>query len=169
MENNEKLRIASLCKALLQAEDFLITGTLALKLMGFNIKSVKDLDIILVKPKRSTLDILQTLENLYPPRNPSPYPVPMEAKQVFRFMHGDLSIDVFIKDNYFKDTLQTGDGIKIAPLNHIVEAKKSMRRPKDVFQLLALRSTILNDTELQSYLGVGFQNTIIDTTLPFIP
>jgi hypothetical protein len=44
-----------------------------------------------------------------------------------------------------------------------------MRRPKDVFQLLALRSTILNDTELQSYLGVGFQNTIIDTTLPFIP
>ena len=169
MENSEKLRIASRYKALLQAEDFLITGTLALKLMGFNIKSVKDLDIILVKPKRSTLDILQTLENLYPPRNPSPYPVPMEAKQVFRFMHGDLSIDVFIKDNYFKDTLQTGDGIKIAPLNHIMEAKKSMRRPKDVFQLLALRSTILNDTELQSYLGVGFQNTIIDTTLPFIP
>lgn len=169
MENNEKLRIASLCKVLLQAEDFLITGTLALKLMGFNIKSVKDLDIILVKPKRSTLDILQTLENLYPPRNPSTYPVPMEAKQVFRFRHGDLSIDVFIKDNYFKDTLQTGDGIKIAPLNHIVEAKKSIRRPKDVFQLLALRSTILNDTELQSYLGVGFQNTIIDTTLPFIP
>jgi hypothetical protein len=169
MENSEKLRIASLCKVLLQAEDFLITGTLALKLMGFNIKSVKDLDIILVKPKRSTLDILQTLENLYPPRNPSPYLVSMEAKQVFRFMHDGLSIDVFIKDSNFKDALQTGDGIKIAPLNHIVEAKKSMRRPKDVFQLLALRSTILNDTELQSYLGVGFQNTIIDTTLPFIP
>jgi hypothetical protein len=169
MENSEKLRIASRYKALLQAEDFLITGTLALKLMGFNIKSVKDLDIILVKPKRSTLDILQTLEDLDPPKNLLNYPVvKMVDKQVFRFMHGDLSIDVFIKDNYFKDTLQTGDGIKIAPLNHIVEAKKSMRRPKDVFQLLALRSTILNDTELQSYLGVGFQNTIIDTTLPFM-
>jgi hypothetical protein len=168
MENSEKLRIASHFKTVLQAEDFLITGTLALKLMGFNIKSVKDLDIILVKPKSSTLDVLQALEISNPPRNPSTYPVPIEAKQVFRFMHDGLSIDVFIKDINFKDALQTGDGIKIAPLNHIVEAKKSMRRPKDMVQLLALRGTIISDTEFQSYVGnVLHLNPKIDDNLPF--
>jgi hypothetical protein len=83
-------------------------------------------------------------------------------------MHDGLSIDVFIKDINFKDALQTGDGIKIAPLNHIVEAKKSMRRPKDMVQLLALRGTIISDTEFQSYVGnILHLNPKIDDNLPF--
>lgn len=153
MEESKDLRIASHFKTILQAEDFLITGTHALKLMGFNIKQVKDLDIILVKPKSSTIDVLQALEVSNPPKNLSTYPVPLEGKMLFRFMHEGVSIDVFIRNEGFKYALQTKSGISIAPLDHIISAKKSMRRPKDMVQLLALRNTIISSSEFSSYVG----------------
>lgn len=146
----DKLKIAHHFKLVLPAEDFLLTGTFALQKMGFNIRS-KDLDIILVNPKQSTLELLESLEKANPPKNLLDYPTPLENKGIFRFIHDGVEVDVFIHRKLTVTETQTQCGLKLAPLNHIVKAKKDLGRPKDMVQLLKLSNDIITDNEFNSY------------------
>jgi hypothetical protein len=146
----DKLKIAHHFKLVLPAEDFILTGTFALQKLGFDVK-VKDLDIILVNPKQSTLEILETLETANPPKNLLNYPTPLECKPIFRFIYEGVEIDVFIHKNVTVTGIQTECGLKLAPLNHIVNAKKSLGRPKDMIQLLKLSKEIITNDEFNSY------------------
>jgi hypothetical protein len=146
----DKLKIAHHFKLVLPAEDFILTGTFALQKLGFDVK-VKDLDIILVNPKQSTLETLAALEKANPPKNLLDYPTPLENKKIFRFIYEGVEIDVFIHKNLTVTGIQTECGLKLAPLNHIVNAKKSLGRAKDVVQLLKLSRNIITDEEFNSY------------------
>lgn len=139
-------------KTVLPAEDFVATGTFALKTLGFDIK-VKDLDIVLVKPAMATLEVLENLEKSNPPKNLlTGYPTALGEKKVFRFIHEGVELDVFISHKGVPHTVRTGCGIKIADLNYIINAKKGLNRPKDYMQLLKLRDSILTDEEFKTYL-----------------
>jgi hypothetical protein len=149
----DKLKIAHHLKLVLPAEDFILTGTLALHKMGFGLKP-KDLDIILVNPKQSTIDILDALETENPPKNLIKYPTPLEYKTIFRFTYDDVEIDVFIHKNQIITETQTQCGLKLASLKHIIEAKKAFGRPKDMLQLLKLSRSIINETEFNNYVNI---------------
>jgi hypothetical protein len=146
-----KLETAHYLKTILMAKDFILTGTLALSEMGFKIP-IKDLDIVLVKPEASTLEILQSLQTNYPPKNLIDYPQPLADKSMFRFVIEGVGVDVFIKNDIIVTNIQTKCGIKLAPINHIVEAKKFFGRPKDIVQLLSLSRNLITQEEFDKYI-----------------
>jgi hypothetical protein len=133
----DKLKIAHHFKLVLRADDFILTGTFALQKLGFDVK-VKDLDIILVNPKQSTLETLEALEKANPPKNLLDYPTQLENKKIFRFIHDGVGVDVFIYSGIVLTETQTQCGLKLASFNHIVKAKKDMGRPKDMIQLFEI-------------------------------
>lgn len=145
-----KLKIAHHFKAILLADDFIITGTLALSQMGFT-TTVKDLDIILINPKQHTLEVLENLEKTNPPKNLVSYPTSIENKRIFRFVYEGVNIDVFIHPSSISSAIQTKCGLNITPLYHIVSAKKYLARPKDIIQLLKLSNEIITDDEFKNY------------------
>lgn len=151
----DKLKIAHHLKLVLPAEDFILTGTFALSQIGFNVK-VKDLDIILVNPTHSTLEVLESLEKANPPKNLLDYPTTLENKGIFRFLHEGIEVDVFINRNSVSTNTQTNCGLKIANVKHIVDAKKMLGRPKDYIQLLSLSRGIMNDEEFNLYVKNNF-------------
>lgn len=147
----DKLKIAHHFKMVLPAEDFILTGTFAVSQMGLNVKT-KDLDIILVNPKPSSLEVLESLEKANPPKNLLNYPTPLENKKVFRFIHDGVGVDVFIYDTKVPSNIQTGCGLKIASLEHIVRAKKDLGREKDYLQLLSWGRKFISPDEFDSFL-----------------
>lgn len=151
----DKLKIAHHFKLVLPAEDFILTGTFALSQMGFGIK-VKDLDIVLINPTQSTLEVLESLEKSNPPKNLLDYPTTLENKRMFRFIHEGIEVDVFIYRDKIPTVIQTQCGLKIAPLYHIIQAKKVLGRPKDYIQLLSLSRKIMSDDEFNSYVKNSF-------------
>jgi hypothetical protein len=148
----DKLKIAHHFKTVLPAEDFLLTGSFALSKLGLKVKS-KDLDLMLVKPKESTLQVLKDLEKENPPKNLINYPVSLKNRQLFRFMYEGTEVDVFIYHYSVPSDVQTKCGLKLASIQHIIKAKKDLNRPKDILQLMSLSKSIINDTEVNEYLN----------------
>jgi hypothetical protein len=148
----DKLKIAHYFKTVLPAEDFLLTGSFALSKLGLKVKS-KDLDLMLVKPKESTLQVLRDLEKENPPKNLINYPVSLKNRQLFRFMYEGTEVDVFIYHHSVPSDVQTKCGLKLASIQHIIKAKKDLNRPKDILQLMSLSKSIINDTEVNEYLN----------------
>jgi hypothetical protein len=146
----DKLKIAHHLKTVLPAEDFILTGTFALSQLGFGVK-VNDLDIILVNPTQSTLEVLDSLEKANPPKNLIDYPTPLEIKTIFRFIHDDVNVDVFIRRETVSTEVKTNCGLKVASLKHIVKAKRDMNRPKDIIQLLSLSREIITTEEFDKF------------------
>jgi len=141
------LKLASHFKTVLPAEDFILTGSVALNMMGFK-SNPKDLDLILFKPTSGTLEVLKDLVKKYPPKTKGSYP---NNGHVYRFTHDDVEIDVFITSGKIESELYTGDKIKIYPLDKIVQAKILMNRPKDYIQLLKMSKQIISENQFERY------------------
>lgn len=146
-----KLKIAHHYKTVLPAEDFILTGAYAVSQMGLNVKS-KDLDIILVKPKPSSLEVLERLEKENPPKNLISYPTALKNKRLFRFMHEGVGVDVFVYDSKVSTNIQTKCGLNVATLEHIISAKKNLGREKDYLQLLSWSKKLISSDEFDSFL-----------------
>jgi hypothetical protein len=151
MKNIEtQLKIAQHFKTVLFADDFVITGSVALTLLGFNVPNVKDIDIILVNPTEQTRELLVKLQQENPPKNLSPYP----TSDVYRFIHDGVEMDVFVKSKPFQDSpVYSQSGIKIAPISHIVKWKLAMNRSKDYIQLYRLAKQIMSATVFNDFLS----------------
>lgn len=121
-----KFELAKHYEKLLTAEQFIVTGSTALKIHGLDVHS-DDLDIILVKPSaecQESLRKLNTLKGDY------------AGGCACQFESGGVKIDIFIESKT-KDCCRY-DGIQISPIKDIVAAKNRIGRPKDVDQLKAL-------------------------------
>ena len=143
----EKLEIVKHYQTIIECEQFLLTGSLALNLIGFNCL-VKDIDIKIVNPSEHSLTMLKNLEKEFPPSRPSLYP----DNNTIRFTHEGIGIDVFIEKEKIKTSITTKYNIELAPLNHIVKAKKSMNRAKDILQLRNLSKEILSNEEMNKFM-----------------
>ena len=143
----KKLEIVKYYQTIIECEQFLVTGSLALNLMGFNCP-VKDIDIRIVNPSESSIAILKSLEKAYVPLKLPLYP----NENIVRFIHEGINIDFFIEKEKVKTSIITKDNIEIVPLDSIVKAKKSMNRIKDIIQLRSLAKEILTNEEMVKFM-----------------
>ena len=143
----EKLEIVKHYQTIIECEQFLLTGSLALNLIGFNCL-VKDIDLKIVNPSEHSITILRNLEKEFPPVKQSLYP----DNNTIRFTHEGIGVDIFIEKEKIKTSIFTKSNIEITPLNYIVKAKKSMNRAKDMLQLRNLSKDILSNEEMNKFM-----------------
>lgn len=143
----EKLEIVKHYQTIIECEQFLLTGSLALNLIGFNCL-VKDIDIKIVNPSEHSVTMLKNLEKEFPPVRPSLY----SDNTTIRFTHEGVGVDIFIEKEKIKTSITTRNNIEITPLSYIVKAKKSMNRAKDMIQLRNLTKELLTNEEMNKFM-----------------
>lgn len=148
MNNKKMLDVAAHFKTVLPADDFVLTGSFALNLIGFSI-NFKDLDIILVNPKESTIDVLKDLQSKNPPKNLIDYP----GREVYRFVYDGVDIDVFITKQTINTSLFTESNIKLYTVGNIVLEKLKLSRPKDYIQLKRLADQMMSQEKFDNYIN----------------
>lgn len=146
MKQLEKLKTLH---TILGAETFILTGTTALAYHGLmNFESAKDLDILLIKPTPAAIEVLKSFQSA----NPS-----SKFKQGgpvdYSFYYEGVKIDVWILLTYQDGhwTL-TQDGIRLASIQSIVDAKIKIGRAKDWIQLMQLSKKIFNPSDFNNIL-----------------
>lgn len=136
-------------QTLLTCEQFLLTGSKALSLMGLVEKNkVGDIDIILINPTEEAKSILERLQANSPAKTS-----PGSGGRVsYIFMHDGVKIDVFIEREVVNTAL-SADGVLLNPVNRIIQAKKTSSRMKDWQQLRSMARGIFKPEEFEAYLN----------------
>ena len=132
-------------KTMFTCEDFVVTGSYALHLMGLNDKP-NDIDIILIKPTQETLNLVERFQKEHPAKTTAKEGTSLKGI----FMFDGIKVDVFVSEKNIP-ALQL-EKFKITPVNHIVKAKKEMGRLKDFLQLRKIAKSIFSENEFQSAL-----------------
>lgn len=151
----KKLDIYKHYKTLVVADKFILTGSTVLFLQGLLKKEPGDLDIILVNPDHASIEMLKRVRGSHN-QNPN-YP-----DERIEIHHEGVKIDFFITSSTSQETFDTTDGITMAKVSSILEAKKSYSRDKDVLDLMAISSSIFNKKELISHLKSSRMNLVVD-------
>lgn len=133
-------------KTILNAEQFVLTGSNALKLMGFDV-TPKDIDVILYNPAPGIIEIMESLAKQYPPTRPGKYPTP----NTYRWKQEGTDVDVFVEKTIINSSLMTKEGIFVNPIQRIVIAKINFRRLKDWSQLKHLANQIFNRKAFEQF------------------
>lgn len=122
----EKLEIVKYYRELLECDQFLLTGSLALKCYGLA-KESKDIDIIIVNP---TKDTYLTLDRIGV-RQISAIDYPSTLRRYcFIEDKSGIKIDIFIETSKITNCVNI-DGVELNTLERIVKAKKEANRMKD--------------------------------------
>lgn len=148
----KKEEIVTNLKAIINCEQFLLTGSMALEYLGFKIE-VKDIDIKVFGIDNSSIEILNRLAESNPPTIPAKYP----DSNVIRFKFDGVDVDIFIEKTKIETNIVTKYGVGVTPLKYIVEAKKKIGRPKDYIQLRNLSKQLMSQEEFNIYLN-NFQS-----------
>lgn len=145
-----KEEIIKQLKALLPCEQFVVTGSYALQQMGLVTKAmgaVGDIDIILVNPTEESVNILTRLQSEFPAKTKFEY-----EKKGFIFVQDGVKIDVFI-ESVKEETELMFNGILLAKVDHIINAKKSYNRMKDWIQLRKISRLFFKEEEFTTFLN----------------
>jgi hypothetical protein len=141
-----KKEVINHLKTILISEQFIVTGSYALSKMGLVEESkVGDLDIILVKPIESTLEVLKRLQEEHPAKTK------MYADG-YIFLIDNIKVDIFCKQDKINTELIV-DNIYIATVDHIVREKKICNRLKDWKQLRKIAKLICSREEIERFLN----------------
>lgn len=139
----KNLEIIKHYQTIFSCEQFILTGSTALKLHGL-VDSSSDIDIILIKPSEECINILEKLEEKSNLKKNYP------STNFFMFYHEGVKIDVFIENE--KIECCTFDDILISPIKKIIDAKKKMARLKDIAQLRKIAASIITDKETLKFI-----------------
>lgn len=139
----ENLEIIKHYQTILSCDQFILTGSTALKMYGL-VDSASDIDIILVNPTEECKKIIEKLEEKSNKKNT------YKANVAYIFEHEGVKIDIFFQHE--KTDCCSYEGIFINPINKIVEAKKKIARTKDFAQLRKIASSILTEKELMTFI-----------------
>lgn len=136
-------------QTILGVEGFVLTGSLALMYHGLiEENKVNDIDLILVNPSenaRAALDNLQAAE-------PSPKFRPGGPVN-YSFFYEGVKVDIWLQDRYEDGrVIMTEEGVRLANVKHIVQAKKSINRPKDWVNLMQIAKRIYDPVEFEKVL-----------------
>jgi len=168
-------------KGILDAEDFILTGSYVLATYGLRkMEDVRDLDIILIKPKPSTIELINKFMKEFPAKTiPNPLPVPEEIKETKRTSNYDDEEEIkpapkkqmvakvqpaqlmaiFMYDNIkidiyilpsFSEPTLVINGYKHTTIPHIIQAKKSYGRMKDWLQCRDMARIFFKSEEFQN-------------------
>jgi hypothetical protein len=158
-------------KTILSAQDFIVTGSFVLSEFGLiDKKKVSDLDIILVKPEKSTIETINRFMTDFPAKTKPKITESLpklevddddeveekpKLKKVAQKPHSDVSaifmfdkvkIDVFVMDSCSYGFI-TVDGLKYTTIDSIIKAKKSYGRMKDWLQLRDMARNFFKEEE----------------------
>lgn len=150
-----KLEIYKHYKKLVVAEKFILTGSTVLFLQGLLKKEPGDLDIILINPDGASVEMLKRLRGDHK-QNPN-YP-----DERIEIHHEGVKIDFFISSSTTEKTFDTTDGITMAKVSSIIQAKKSYKRDKDFLDLMAISSSIFSKNDLISHLKSSRMNLVVE-------
>ena len=139
----ENLEIIKHYQTIFSCDQFILTGSTALKMYGL-VDSASDIDIILVNPTEECKKIIEKLEEKSNKKNT------YKANVAYIFEHEGVKIDIFFQHE--KTDCCSYEGIFINPINKIVEAKKKIARTKDFAQLRKIASSILTEKELMTFI-----------------
>ena len=137
-------------KTIFSAEQFILTGSVAVSFLGFkNIKASKDIDILLYNPTTECMDKLKEFQDKFPRTNKSGYDNP----NMFQFLYNDINFDVFITKEKYDESL-TYKNIIISSIDKIALVKKGYNSPKHIFQLMNWRNQIISDIEINKFTSI---------------
>jgi hypothetical protein len=133
----------------LSAEDFILTGSMALMYHGLVEKAkVNDIDLILVNPSESARAVLDSLQAA----NPSPKFRPGGPVN-YSFFYEGTKVDVWIKNQREEgEIIMTKEGVQLSSVKHIAQAKKNISRPKDWISLMQIAKQIYDPAEFEKIL-----------------
>jgi len=131
-------------KKLIDCEQFVITGTYALRELRL-CKKVNDLDIILVNPSEDSISILDKLKTA---KVDTGYP---ENKNQLSVYFNDTRIDFFILKSSI-DVIELKDGLTISTPNNIAKAKRHYNRLKDIIQLQEISEIFFKKSDLKAFI-----------------
>jgi hypothetical protein len=134
-------------KTILPCEQFIVTGSYALSLIGLvDEKKVQDIDIILVNPKDEAKALAESMMKQSPAKT-----TPYNGGSVNAIFTLDGSkIDLFYLDK--KQETMKLEEFEIRKLIDIVKAKKHFNRMKDWIQLRNIASKIFIHTDFVKFL-----------------
>lgn len=150
--NSMKLEKLKTLKALLGANELILTGSTALAYHGLlTLDEAIDLDIILINPSVTSLEVLERLQTESP--NPK-----KGTTVAFSLIFEGVKVDFWTpKEHEDTEYLVTTDGVKVASIRSIVRAKVSYNRSKDWIQLMQLSKKIFDNQKFNAAL-----QTIVD-------
>ena len=123
----------------LSGEEIVIGGSVALELMGMNMperkKGKQDLDLVIVNPKESTLNLLKKAMILMPAET-KPIEGYGETSSLIAILSliidgNNIKVDIFKEDSNYELSDVKFEGFKLASVKSILKAKKSYKRVKD--------------------------------------
>ena len=139
-------------KAIFTAEQFVITGSTAVRLLGFKTKNgSKDIDIVLYNPTDSCRAKLKEFQEQFPADRTNSY----TGVDFFQFVYNDIKFDIFIDAERQKTDLSY-KGFLISTMDALVRAKKSYSSPKHIFQMMNWRDQIISDADLTNFYTINF-------------
>ena len=130
-------------KALIQCEQFVVTGSFVLRMLGL-CKSNGDIDIIVVNPTPDSVEMMKRLQEEFPAKTKA------SGEKCIIFMHEETKMDIFIVKKRI-ESIKLELGYEISTISHIIEAKKTMGRPKDILQLIGMSNRIISQDEIKPY------------------
>jgi hypothetical protein len=155
MEEN-KLKTIKQLKAIFNAEQFIITGSTILELLGLTDKSL-DIDILLYKPNNNAGEFIKKMMENYPAKT-KPTGVG-DLKGIF--MYNGYKIDVFfIKEK--RKTININNDYDITTVDEIIKAKKKYNRIKDWLQLRKISNLFFNETEFNKFLDSADPTNVLN-------
>ncbi len=145
----KKIEVFKYYQKIFKTEQMFLTGSTALQMLGL-IQNSNDLDIILVKPDATTLELLNRLNQL------SPEITDIENYDLnFQFFHQyngeQIKVDIFI-EKVPEKVIMINDVPVSTPLR-IACAKKSYKRLKDIMQLKNIAEQFYTPKLLEDWLA----------------
>lgn len=146
-------------KQLFVCEQFVVTGSYAMRRMGFT-NTVKDLNIILVNPIPTTKEILKTMSIPQPveshyPTDPDHYNIDMSG----------VKVDVWVR-GVIVPSIALADGFEINQVRGIIDAKKSFHSLKHLIQRKVWASLIYTHDEDSTFIEKEAHQYKYNGTIP---
>lgn len=136
-------------QTILGSDNFILTGSTALAFHGLaNMGECNDLDLIIVNPSATALDVLTKLQLANPSKKHS------DTSPVnYSFLYEGVKVDIWVVQSFDDaNPTFTKDGVQLANIASIVKSKLSYGRPKDWIQLMKLSKKIYNADLFESKL-----------------
>jgi hypothetical protein len=136
-------------KTLLGSKNLILTGSTALAYHGLlDMTEANDLDIVITSPTATETEILNRLQS----ESPSKKFVPGGVVN-YSFLFEGVKVDVWTVDKHpDSEFLQTKDGVQVASIRSIVNAKLGYGRSKDWIQLMQLSKRIFDEDKFKKEL-----------------
>lgn len=131
-------KIVKKLQKLVQCDQFVVTGSIALNLHGLTKEQPHDIDIILANPTKPTIQMLETLQKMNPiPKRNMSY----MDEFLYSFMSEGIEVNIFCQGK--EEGCLWYDYVQVSPIMKIIQAKKGYRRIKDFQQLNDIAKSIM--------------------------